>query len=156
MIKNAVMNLLTPISTMMTSKLVTLTPSDPLTRVKEIFDEHNIHHIPVVRYKKIVGIISKSDFSYFLWGYTNNETTDALTSNRLKTWEAGDIMSTKLAKVESTDAIRTALEVFKINRLHALPVVDDDELVGILTPLDIVIALANEPITLDDYKTTDS
>lgn len=152
MIKLAVMNLLSPISTIMTTELVTVTPSDPLTRVKEIFDEHNIHHIPVVRFKKIVGIISKSDFSYFLWGYTNNEMTDTLTNNRLKTWEAEDIMSTKLAKVESSDAIRTALEVFKINRFHALPVVDNEELVGILTPLDIVIALASEPIKLEDYK----
>jgi len=152
MIKSTVMNLLSPISTIMTSNLVTITPSEPLTRVKEIFDEHNIHHIPVVNYKKIVGIISKTDFSYFLWGYTNNEMTDSLTSNRLKTWSAEDIMSTKLAKVESTDAIRAALEVFKINRFHALPVVDNDELVGILTPLDIVMALADEPISLSDYK----
>jgi acetoin utilization protein AcuB len=78
--------------------------------------------------------------------------TESLTNNRLKTWEAEDIMSTKLAKVESSDAIRTALEVFKINRFHALPVVDNDELVGIVTPLDIVIALANEPISLGDYQ----
>lgn len=146
------MNLLAPISSIMTKDLVTVTPSDPLTQVKEIFDEKNIHHIPVVRFKKIVGIISKSDFSYFLWGYTNNEMTESLTNNRLKTWEAEDIMSTKLAKVESSDAIRTALEVFKINRFHALPVVDNDELVGIVTPLDIVISLANEPISLQDYQ----
>ena len=146
------MNLLAPISSIMTKDLVTVTPSDPLTLVKEIFDEKNIHHIPVVRFKKIVGIISKSDFSYFLWGYTNNEMTESLTNNRLKTWEAEDIMSTKLAKVESSDAIRTALEVFKINRFHALPVVDNDELVGIVTPLDIVISLANEPISLQDYQ----
>jgi acetoin utilization protein AcuB len=146
------MNLLAPISSIMTKDLVTVTPSDPLTRIKEIFDEKNIHHIPVVRFKKIVGIISKSDFSYFLWGYTNNEMTESLTNNRLKTWQAEDIMSTKLAKVESSDAIRTALEVFKINRFHAIPVVDNDELVGIITPLDIVISLANEPISLEDYK----
>lgn len=146
------MNLLAPISSIMTKDLVTVTPSDPLTQVKEIFDEKNIHHIPVVRFKKIVGIISKSDFSYFLWGYTNNEMTESLTNNRLKTWKAEDIMSTKLAKVESSDAIRTALEVFKINRFHALPVVDNDELVGIVTPLDIVISLANEPISLQDYQ----
>lgn len=146
------MNLLSPISTIMTKNLVTISPSDPLTKVKEIFDEHNIHHIPVVRYKQIVGIISKTDFSYFLWGYTNNEMTDSLTNNRLKTWEAEDIMSTKLATLESTDAIRTALEVFKMNRFHALPVVDNNELVGILTPLDIVLALADQPIKLEDYK----
>ena len=70
----------------------------------------------------------------------------------MRAWKAEDIMTSKLAKVESTDPIRTALEVFKTNRIHALPVEENHELVGIITTYDIICALAEEPIHLDDYK----
>ena len=36
------------------------------------------------------------------------------------------------------------MEIFTINRFHALPVVDNGELVGIITPFDILKALGEE------------
>jgi CBS domain-containing protein len=39
-----------------------------------------------------------------------------------------------------------ALEIFNLNRFHALPVVDDGELVGIITPFDILKALSEEKL----------
>ena len=62
------MNVLAPISTIMTAKIHTVNPEDSLMMVKEIFDNYPIHHIPVVRYKHIEGIVSKSDFLHFLHG----------------------------------------------------------------------------------------
>ena len=50
------------------------------------------------------------------------------------------------------DFIRTALEVFLVNRFHAIPVVDNDELVGIVTTFDIIKAIESEPIPLENYK----
>jgi CBS domain-containing protein len=47
-----------------------------------------------------------------------------------------------------------ALEVFKENLFHALPVVEEGNLVGIITTYDIISRLADEPITLADYKDT--
>ncbi|MCB0644425.1 MAG: CBS domain-containing protein, partial [Phaeodactylibacter sp.] len=55
------MNLNAPVSTIMTTNLITVNPEDPIQKVNEIFEKNNIHHIPVVRYKDIVGIISKTD-----------------------------------------------------------------------------------------------
>ncbi|MEM8909876.1 MAG: CBS domain-containing protein, partial [Bacteroidota bacterium] len=49
----------------MTTKLLTVNPKDKLQEVKKIFDDHRIHHLPVVRYKTIVGLISKTDLLYF-------------------------------------------------------------------------------------------
>jgi acetoin utilization protein AcuB len=138
------MNVLAPISTIMTTKLETVNPKDKLTAVKEIFDKHNIHHIPVVRYKEIVGIVSKSDFNFFMRGFTQNEEDRFVNEARLKAYTADEIMTTGLAKVEPTDRINVALEVFKINRFHAIPVVEDGELVGIVTTHDIIRTLADE------------
>lgn len=145
------MNVLSPVSTIMTTRLKAVNPEDSLERVKAIFDEFSIHHIPVVRYKEIVGLISKSDFLHFLKGFVQNDMDKFIEQTRLKTWTAKEIMTVKLAKIESSEPIRTALELFKINRFHALPVVDDGELVGIITTYDIIAQLAGEPVPLENY-----
>ncbi len=136
----------------MTAKLHTVNPEDSLMMVKEIFDNYPIHHIPVVRYKHIEGIVSKSDFLHFLRGFKGNEMDRFIDETRLRSWKAEEIMTKGLAKVESTDPIRTALEVFLVNRFHAIPVVDDGDLVGIVTTFDIIRTIETEPIPLENYK----
>lgn len=142
----------------MTKQLVTVDPADSMKVAKDIFDKYNIHHIPVVRYKKIVGILSKTDFNQFLHRLPKGaEKGNELIENaRLESWKVRDVMTEGLAKVDSNEPIRTALGLFKLNRFHALPVVDDDELVGMITTFDIIDALASEPIQLDDYKSAKS
>jgi acetoin utilization protein AcuB len=146
------MNVLQPVSTIMSSDLKTANPTDKLEVIKKIFDENNIHHIPVVRHMEIIGIISKSDFLHYLHGFRYNSSDDILEASRLSAWKAEDIMTKKLAKVEKTDPIRTALQVFKLNRFHAIPVVDKGKLVGIVTTYDIINAIASEPIELSNYQ----
>ena len=140
------MNVLAPVSTLMTTKLVTVNPKDNLTMVKEIFEKNKIHHLPVVRYKKLVGLISKNDLLHFIKGYSENNYDEVLNTTRLKNCLAEDIMVKGIAKLEPTDRINVALKVFNENLFHALPVVQDDELVGILTTYDIIKALSEEPI----------
>lgn len=139
----------------MTRQLVTVDPADRLSIIKSVFDTHNIHHIPVVRYKTIVGIISKSDFDQFLFLRPDSIGTkkSALEGGQLDAWKARDIMTKKLAKVSSIDPIRTAIDLFKLNRFHALPVVDEEELVGMVTTFDIIKSIAEAPVALEDYKT---
>lgn len=141
------MDVLAPISQIMSKELITVSEKDKLTVVKEIFDKHNIHHIPVVRFKTIVGIISKTDYLYFVRGFTQNEEDRFINESRLKAYTADEIMTTGMAKVEPSDRINVALEVFKINRFHAIPVVENDELVGIVTTHDIICALSEGRLT---------
>lgn len=138
------MNILDPVSTIMTTHVITVSPTDTLKEVKEKFDSKRIHHLPVVEYKKIIGIISKTDFMYFLRGFTNNQTDEFINDSRLSAYQAKDIMTKGLAKVEPDDRINVALEVFKENLFHAIPVVgEDNELVGIVTTYDVIRALAD-------------
>ncbi|MBT8219917.1 MAG: CBS domain-containing protein [Bacteroidia bacterium] len=145
------MNLLQPISALMTTELHTLSPSDDLWTAKTVFDKHHIHHIPVVEFKEIVGMLSKTDLNLFIHGF--NKGKDAAASEkRLKETQVGEIMTEQLAKLEASDRLRTALEVFKMNRFHALPVVKDStDLIGIITTHDIIVALASQPVKLEDY-----
>lgn len=124
--------------------LVTVSAEDNLLKVKEIFEAHNFHHLPVVNFREIVGIVSKSDFEHFLGGASLHAEDDHLVESRLKRAHAKDIMTTRMGKVEPDDRINVVLEIFLINRFHALPVVKNGELVGIITPFDILKKLSEE------------
>ena len=128
----------------MTRKLIAVSPTDTMSEVKAIFDQHRIHHIPVVRYKKLVGIISKSDLQHFLRGVLTSEHDQQVEKSRLETYTAEDVMTTGVATLSSTDRINVALQLFLENIFHAIPIVDDDELVGMLTTFDIIKALSDE------------
>jgi acetoin utilization protein AcuB len=138
------MDFTAPVSRFMTRKLITVLPTDRLTHVKEIFDTRPIHHIPVVRYTTLVGMISKSDFLHFLKGMQTTGQEEALEKSRLHNYTAEDIMTTHIATLESTDRINVALDIFSKNLFHSIPVVDDGVLIGILTTLDIIKALMEE------------
>ncbi len=147
------MNLIKPISTIMTRNLISVSPEDSLEFVKRVFLEENIHHLPVVRVRKIIGIISQSDFIKYYDEFVKKGSKASTISNALNESKVKDIMTTGMAKLESKDPIRAAVELFKINRFHAIPVVDNDELVGILTTQDIIKAVSEEPVKLEDYQT---
>lgn len=146
------MNLLAPISTIMTKNIIAVGPDESLAKVREIFEKNNIHHVPVVRYKTIVGIISKTDFVHFLHGFKGNDMDKFIDETRLRSWKAEELMTKGLAKVESSEPIRNVLEVFMVNRFHAIPIEENNELVGIVTTFDIIKAVAKEPVSLEDYK----
>lgn len=141
------MNILAPVSTIMTKDLLTVNPKDNLKVVKEIFEQNRLHHIPVVRHKKIVGLISKTDLLYFLKG-ANPEKEKVRNEKLLEKFCAEDIMTTGLAKLESDDRINVALEVFKENLFHAIPIVDEEELCGIVTTYDVIKALSEEKVKI--------
>jgi acetoin utilization protein AcuB len=140
------MNIFAPISSLMTDHkhLITVSPEDSLATVKQIFNEHKFHHIPVVHFREIVGIVSRSDFDYFMGGASHYEEDKYVNELRLERTKVTEIMVKRLGKVAPDDRINVALEVFLINRFHALPVVEDGELVGILTPFDIMTALSKQ------------
>ena len=146
------MNLLASVSTIMTKNPVRLSPYDPLVKVKSIFEKMNIHHIPVVDEGKLVGIVSKSDFLFFKRGFNNTNVIQKMEEIRLNNYVVKDIMTKGLAKLEPSDKINVALEIFKKNIFHAIPVVDEGRLVGILTTHDIINALAEDKSAVSEYK----
>lgn len=144
------MNILAPVKTIMSTELITVNPEDKLSRIQELFDQHNIHHIPVVRFREIVGLVSKTDFLHFIRGFNQNEEDRFVNEARMRAYSAQDIMTVGLAKIGPNDRINVALEIFLVNRFHAVPIVSDhNELVGIVTTYDIIKAVSNENITPD-------
>jgi len=141
------MNTLAPVSSIMTTQLLTVNPKDNLALVQEIFEKNKIHHLPVVRYKKLVGFLSKSDLLYFIKGHSQNTYDEVINNTRLKNYTVEKIMTTGIAKLAPDDKIMVALKVFQENLFHAIPIVENEELVGIITTYDIIDQLAKMPVS---------
>ena len=133
------MDLRIPVSELMTEDLITVGVEDNMSKVSEIFTRENIHHLPVIDEGLLVGMISKSDFLYFQHGFNHatpgNEEDE---QSRLEKCKVRDVMIKGLAKLEPEDRLDVALEVFKENLFHAIPVVRQGYLKGMLTTLDVI------------------
>jgi acetoin utilization protein AcuB len=144
-----------PVSEIMTKKLITVLPTDSIKMVKDIFEQHNIHHIPVVRYKDLVGIISKVDFYKALHDgrFENPETASAENQKILENYKAQDLMTKHVVKIEPGEKIGTAVEIFLENYFHALPIItEDNELVGIVSSYDILKMVFHEAYPTQELK----
>jgi len=115
------------VETIMIKNLITLGPESTVAHAVEIFKSKRIHHIPVVDEGRLVGLITTHD----LWN--KFVAPDAFGTTVIK-----DIMSKKLVKLEPDDKVGTAAELFLDNRFHALPVVKDGMLVGMVTTFDVL------------------
>ncbi len=138
------MNVNAKISTLMTPEVFTVNPEENLLEVKNLFDQHAIHHLPVVEEDQLVGMVSKSDLLYFLKGNPSDDFDGVLNQVRLKHAKVNRVMTKGLAKLSSKESILTALKVFKENLFHAIPIVDDEKLVGILSTQDIINSLVDQ------------
>jgi CBS domain-containing protein len=146
------MNLLSPVSTIMTHNPITVSPEDSLTLVQEIFTNHRIHHIPVISGDKLVGIVSINDFSFFKRGFGGiDEDNNQLILIKLNNHKVSDIMINKLGKLEVDDRIEIAIDIFAKNIFHALPVLDNGRLVGIVTTHDIIKSIAIDNQVVKEY-----
>ncbi|NOT36040.1 MAG: CBS domain-containing protein [Saprospiraceae bacterium] len=115
------------VSTIMTKDLLTVSPSDNLNKVKEILINHRIHHVPVVEGKKLVGLVTTYDLFKLEVDHKDYGTT-----------KVSDVMTKKLAFIEPGDKVGTAAEIFMEHLFHAVPVVQDGDLVGIVTSFDVL------------------
>lgn len=133
------MNIQVPIATIMSTDLMMVQSDDKVVIVRDIMEANGIHHVPVVNFNKLVGLISKSDLLHFLKGMNYNSYQDLMNDVRLKNYIAAEIMTEDLECLQPEDSIEKAIELFQKNRFHAIPIVKgDNELIGILTTFDII------------------
>lgn len=127
-----------PVSTIMTRFPIVVTPGTPLEKIHDIFEDNDFHHLPVINNGKVEGMISKSDYIKVSHLIANSFGKKIGLKASNKNLTARDIMSSPVLQIEPKDSIGLASDIFLSNRLHALPVVDDGELVGIVTSHDIL------------------
>ncbi|MFD1163623.1 MULTISPECIES: CBS domain-containing protein [Hwangdonia] len=131
------MRKLTPVSEIMTKNVIALTRSDNLDRAEMLFKRHNIRHIPVVTQESIIGMLSYSDLLRISFADATNDerNVDAVVYNM---FTIEQVMTKNLVSVTSDTTIKEVAKILAEKEFHALPVVDDSILVGIVTTTDLI------------------
>ena len=121
----------------MTHNAITISITQKLNEAKEIMDANEFRHLPVTIGDNLVGIVSKTDLDKFSLtdAYENQ---DAANKAMLATFTVERIMTKSPKTVEQTETIKSVAETFLGNDFHALPVVQDGKLVGIVSTTDII------------------
>ncbi len=121
------MNAERPVSEIMTKQVISVSSNASLGDLEAIFEKKPIHHIMVVDEGALQGVISKNDL---LTTYRANNGHDGV--------QAKDVMVANPMTVEPEDTIGLVSDIILANKFHSLPVVDDGELVGIVTNHDLI------------------
>ena len=126
----------------MTTKVITVHLTTAMDVVSDIFEKHNIHHLPVVEKDgKVVGMISKSDYYQLQDSFTLFKRAAAERINRaiFRSLLAGEVMSKQVAVLNPDDTVLMAAGYFRENLFHAIPIVDEGcRIVGIVTTYDLL------------------
>jgi acetoin utilization protein AcuB len=129
---------------LMTRSLVTATPDMTVTDARALMARERIRHLLVTEGGRLVGIVTDRDIRLNL----------ASPATSLSVWElnfllarltVGQVMTKSVIVVEPDREAREAARIMLDHRIGALPVLDGERLVGILTETDLVRAFAESP-----------
>jgi CBS domain-containing protein len=158
----------------MESEVSSAQPRWSLAELERVLCEKKITGMPVVDGGSLVGVVSRSDVVRQLVverarageisDYFRSDASDfdeALSSiteeehfvaDRLASLRVADVMSPPTFVVSSTLALPDVAKLLCEHRIHRVPVVDDDQLVGIISSLDIVGMVAGGTLSLPPRK----
>ena len=137
----------TPLADIMKRSVVTLSTEDTLDRAAEIFKNNAFHHIPVVNeYAKVVGMVSTTDLDRVSLGmsFFKNPNKEKYNDSIFRASRVQDIMSKEIVLLEEDQTLEEAYRIFWRGTIRCLPITRKGELVGIVSPLDIIETLLNE------------
>ncbi len=127
-----------PVSAVMTRNLVKLKLSDELSTAENLFKKNKIRHLPVVEGEHIVGMLSLSDLLRISFADAVDEDGEEVETTVYDMFSIEQVMTKKIVSVQSNTSLQEVAEIFVSREFHALPVVDDDNLVGIITTTDVI------------------
>ena len=117
--------------------LVTITKDDRMTVAKKILKEKNIRHLPVVDGKRLIGLVTNMDI----------RKAEASPATSLEIRElhylldkltVGEIMTRNVITISPDISVEEAAILLHDNKIGCLPVVEDGNLVGIITENDVM------------------
>jgi len=138
------------LSEIMTPLPVTIKPCTKLTDIYTIFKSHSFHHIPVIDQGLLVGIISRVDFVQIEHVLTTDWAGNNGGGHSFENFHAEDIMTDYPMHLGPDDTIGLAADIVLTNKFHALPIIEDDMLVGIVTSHDLIAYAFASPLERGD------
>lgn len=127
----------------LTTDVLSVHENQNLSEVARIFRENHIHHVPVLKGKKPVGMISTHDLFKLVFNVdsTDERMLDVLLDN---TYKLKEVMTDKLVILADSATIKDVTKLLRDGAIHSIIVVDNrGDLAGIVTTTDLVRFLHN-------------
>lgn len=134
----------TPVSDIMTKNVITLNTTDDLEKAENLFKLYNIRHIPVVSGEAIIGMLSYTDLLRISFADATDDQDSDVDTVVYNMFTIEQVMAKNLISVSSSTTIKEVAELLSKKEFHALPVVDNNVLVGIVTTTDLINYLINQ------------
>ena len=138
------MNKKTPVSAIMTKDVVVIDHNDNLETAEHLFKTNHIRHIPVVRGEYISGMLSYTDLLRISFADAVDEDEETVDTIVYNMFSIEQVMAKNLISISSATTIKEVAEILSKKEFHALPVVDDKKLVGIVTTTDLINYLLDQ------------
>ena len=121
----------------MTKNVATVQVSDDLHDVIDLVKKNHIRHVPVLEGHDVVGIISSTDINRLTFSslFENQEGADEAILEMLT---ISQVMTQKPRTVEAALSIKEVAEILASEEYHALPVIENGQLAGIVTTTDVI------------------
>jgi len=152
------------VATLMQSHPKTVPADMPLTTLERLFMTSGFAGFPVVDGKRLIGVVTRSDIVRSMITERSHaeqvsefysttrptspeeekESLDAIAARvgvRIAGLRVEDAMIRTVVSVDASEPITRLAETMLDGHLHRLPVVDGDDLVGLITSLDLVRAI---------------
>lgn len=121
----------------MTSEVTALQDTDTLLDAAMVFVRSSFRHIPVLRDNRLVGIITERDVKQFAPSLLSGTSADEY-NQVMETTPISRVMTREPMTLRPDQPMFEAATLLHSKRFGCLPVVDKDELVGIITTTDLV------------------
>ena len=109
----------------------------PVGRAWKQMQTRKIRHLPVLEGRRLAGIVSDRDLRQVILEPAIQEQLGNM-SRALNILTVRDVMTWGVVSVRPDTDVRRAAQMLREQRISALPVVEGDRLVGILTATDII------------------
>jgi len=129
------------ITLIMTKDVVCVSPDQNIIDVKHIYEKDKFHHhIPVTVDGKLKGMVSLVDFMYNIKGAGIADSNVVYNELKVK-----DIMTQNPFYLTTDATIEDVAKVLAKGNYRAVPIIENDRVVGIVSTADIITFFLKEP-----------
>lgn len=127
-----------PVTSLMTQNVVTIELREPLEKAQTLMQQHHIRHLPVVKKGKLVGMLSLTDLMRLSFSDNFGEMEADADVAIFRMLGIRHVMKANPETIASSQTIREAAKILAHREFHALPVMEGENVVGIITTTDLI------------------